>query len=153
MTMRIHALVAVLVAMLIAWAGAGTQDSSMTLADRIVKSETPVLIDFWAVWCAPCRMLSPIIKDLEKEYAGRIKVMKINVDVHRQIAAYFKVSSIPAIYIVKDRAVVKYIPGLRSKEDYRAAIEEVLAMDSVPAQPGKDTPGNDAGGTKAKEAP
>jgi thioredoxin 1 len=127
----------------------------MALADRIVKSDVPVLIDFWAVWCAPCRMLSPIIKELGKEYEGRVKVMKINVDVHRQIAAYFQVSSIPAVYIVKDRAVVKYLPGLRRKEDYRAAVEEVLAMDKGKQGPAKepkeDRPGEKAGGGSGPE--
>jgi thioredoxin 1 len=107
--------------------GAAAADSSQAIADEIIESDIPVLIDFWAVWCAPCRHLEPIIKSIKKEYAGKILVKKINVDVHRQIAAYFRVSSIPAVYIVKDKTVVRCISGLRPKEAYVNAIDEVLA--------------------------
>jgi thioredoxin 1 len=103
-------------------------DSSDILADQIVKSKVPVLIDFWATWCMPCRMVSPIIEELKKEYTGKIRVMKINVDVNRRISAYFRVSAIPAIFFVKDKAVVMYLPGLRSKEDYENAVKSVLVM-------------------------
>jgi thioredoxin 1 len=108
-------------------------DSSDIIADIILKSKVPVLIDFWATWCMPCKMVSPTIESLKKEYAGKIKVMKINVDVHRKISAYFRVSSIPAIFFVKDRAVVLYLPGLRKKEDYVSAIKQVIALKPTPA--------------------
>jgi thioredoxin 1 len=101
-------------------------DSSDLLAERIVKSDIPVLVDFWAPWCMPCKMVNPIIKEIAKNYAGKIKVMKINVDKHKRIAAHFKVMSIPAVFIVKDRAVVKQIPGVQSKEAYISAVEEVI---------------------------
>jgi thioredoxin-like negative regulator of GroEL len=81
----------------------------------------------------PCRMLGPTIEELKKKYAGKIKVMKINVDVQVRIAAYFRVSSIPAVFFIKDKAVVLYLPGLRPKEDYEKAITEVLAQ--KPQQP------------------
>jgi thioredoxin len=103
-------------------------DSSDILADMIVKSKVPVLIDFWAPWCMPCRMLSPTIEELKKKYAGKIKVMKINVDAQVRISAYFRVSSIPAVFFVKDKAVVLYLPGLRAEADYENAIKTVLAM-------------------------
>ena len=108
-------------------------DSSQAIADRIVKSAKPVLIDFWAPWCGPCRLIEPIIKEIKKKYAGRITVMKINVDIHRQIAAYFRITAIPAIFFVKDAKVVKYLPGVQSKKTYYAAINEVLAMKSAAA--------------------
>lgn len=107
-------------------------DSSDILADMIVKSKVPVLIDFWAPWCMPCRMLSPTIEELKKKYAGKIKVMKINVDAQVRISAYFRVSSIPAVFFVKDKAVVLYLPGLRAQEDYEKAITEVLALKVEP---------------------
>ena len=107
-------------------------DSSDILADMIVKSKVPVLIDFWAPWCMPCRMLSPTIEELKKKYAGKIRVMKINVDVQVRLSAYFRVSSIPAVFFVKDKAVVLYLPGLRPQEDYEKAITEVLALKTAP---------------------
>ncbi len=105
-------------------------DSSQAIANEIINAEIPVLIDFWAVWCGPCRHLAPIIKEIKKEYAGKIMVKKINVDVHRQIASYFRVQSIPAIFIVKDKTVVKYLPGVQPKAAYVTAINEVLARKS-----------------------
>ena len=102
-------------------------DSSQQIADRIVKSEIPVVIDFWASWCMPCKILNPIIKKLGSKYAGRIEVIKVNVDVHRSIASYFGISGIPAVFIVDNKRVVKALPGLQPKEKYEQAIEEVLA--------------------------
>jgi thioredoxin 1 len=107
-------------------------DSSDILADVIVKSKVPVVIDFWAPWCMPCRMLTPTIEELKKKYAGKIKVMRINVDVNVRISAYFRVSSIPAVFFIKDKAVVLYLPGLRPKEDYEKAIAEVLVLKTAP---------------------
>jgi len=101
-------------------------DSSDVIADRIVKSPIPVMIDFWATWCMPCRMLGPTVEDLKKKYSGKIKVIKIDVDVNRRIAAYFRVSSIPAVFFIKDKAVVQYLPGLQDKSVYEQAIAEVL---------------------------
>lgn len=102
-------------------------DSSQIIANEIVKSEIPVLVDFWAPWCAPCRLLNPIIKELEKEFAGKVLFMKVNVDIHRSIAAYFEVHSIPAVFIVNKKVVVKSIPGLQPKEVYANALKEILA--------------------------
>jgi thioredoxin 1 len=101
-------------------------DSSDIIADRIVKSSVPVVLDFWAAWCRPCRMLAPIIEDLKKKYAGRIKVIKIDIEAHRRIAAYFRITSIPAVFIIKDKAVVQYLPGLQDKSAYEQAVKEVL---------------------------
>jgi thioredoxin 1 len=106
-------------------------DSSQQIADRIIKSKKPVLIDFWAVWCAPCRILDPTIKKLEKEFKGKVDFIKVNVDVHRQISAYFRIQGIPAIYIVKDKAVQKAIVGMQPEATYRSALKEVLAKPSA----------------------
>jgi thioredoxin 1 len=111
-------------------------DSSQQLADRIVNSKKPVFIDFWAVWCGPCRMLNPVIKQLEEEYKGRVEFMKINVDVHRSIAQYFGISGIPAVFIVKDKAVINGMVGLRPIADYQAALKAALApRPKIAAQP------------------
>ncbi len=107
-------------------------DSSDIMADQILKSKIPVLIDFWATWCMPCRMLGPTVEEIKKKYSSKIRVMKINVDVNRKISAYFRVSAIPAVFLVKDRTVVTYLQGLRPKEDYESAIVQVLQMKTAP---------------------
>jgi thioredoxin 1 len=113
-------------------------DSSDQIADRIIKSKVPLLVDFWAPWCGPCRMLNPIIKELEKEYSGKIAVVKVNIDKNRRLATYFRVSSIPAVFIIKDSTVVNSLLGVQPKESYQAAIEAAIAQkkavkDTVPA--------------------
>jgi thioredoxin 1 len=102
-------------------------DSSQQFADRIVQSKIPILVDFWAPWCGPCRFLGPTIEGLKKEYAGKILVMKINVDIHRGLANYFQISSIPAVFIIANKTVVEYLPGLQPKENYVQAIDKAIA--------------------------
>jgi len=109
-------------------------DSSQQIADRIIKCKKPVLIDFWAPWCGPCRMLSPMLKELEKKYAGKIVVERVNVDINRNLASYFRVSGIPAVFLVKDRTVVKSMVGLQPREAYEKAINEAIAL-KVPPPP------------------
>jgi thioredoxin 1 len=103
-----------------------TQDSSQQIADKILASRKPVLVEFWAPWCGPCRMLAPIVNELEKEYHGRLLVLRVNVDKNRGLANYFQVSSIPAVFFMKDSAVVDFKVGVQSKEVYRAAIEAIV---------------------------
>jgi|GEM_PF-162797 thioredoxin len=114
-------------------------DSSQIIADRIVKSPRPVLIDFWATWCGPCRMLGPVIEELKKKYAGKVSFEKINVDVHRNISAYFRVSAIPAVFIVTNKTVVNYLQGLQPKEVYEQALQSVLH--AANSKPSEDTTG------------
>jgi thioredoxin 1 len=103
-------------------------DSSQQIADRIVTSKIPVCVDFWAVWCVPCRMLNPTLEKLEKQYHGKVLFLKVNVDYNRQIAAYFGIQGIPAVFVIRDKAVKRALVGVRPEADYRAAIDEVLAM-------------------------
>ena len=110
-------------------------DSSQQIADMIVNSKIPVLVDFWAVWCGPCKMLNPIIKQLEKDYDKKVLFLKVNVDIHRSIAAYFNITSIPAVFIIKDKTVVKMLPGLQSREVYANALNEILASKPIPEKP------------------
>lgn len=77
----------------------------------------PVLLDLWASWCGPCMMLAPIVEEIADEYDGKIKVGKINVDEQPELAAAFRVESIPLLVVVKDGAIVKQAVGLRPKED------------------------------------
>jgi thioredoxin 1 len=112
-----------------------SSDSSQQIADRIARSKTPVVVDFWAPWCGPCRMINPILVKLEKAYAGRVMFMKVNVDYHKQISAYFGIQGIPAVFVIRDKEVKRALMGMRPEADYKKAIEEVLAM--KPAAPVK----------------
>lgn len=84
---------------------------------EVMQSDKPVLIDLWATWCGPCRMLAPIVEEVATEYADRIKVGKINVDEEPELAAAFKVTSIPMLVVIKDGRVVNQAIGYRPKED------------------------------------
>lgn len=91
----------------------------------VVESKLPVVVDFWAPWCTPCRMVSPIIEELAKEYHGKVVVGKMNVD-ENQVAGDFGVMSIPTVMIFKDGKPVKSMVGAQGKESYKKAITEVL---------------------------
>ena len=93
---------------------------------EVLKSETPVLVDFWAEWCMPCRIVSPIIEELAKEYKGKVKVGKLNVDENSHMAGHYGVMSIPSIIFFKNGQPVKTMIGAQGKENYQKTIEEVL---------------------------
>ncbi len=94
---------------------------------QVLGSSQPVLVDFWAEWCQPCRMLGPSIDALATEYAGRATVVKVNVDEAQDLAAKFGIASIPTVLLFKDGKIAKSFVGLRPKKDFAAAIDGLLA--------------------------
>lgn len=93
---------------------------------EVTKSELPVLADFWAEWCGPCRMISPMLKELGKEYGQKIKIAKINVDQEPDLALQFNVSSIPTLIIFKGGKVVKQQIGAVPRSIVEKMIKEVV---------------------------
>lgn len=91
--------------------------------NKVMKSNIPVLIDFWAPWCGPCRMMGPIIEQLAEEYEGKAKVGKVNVDEEGELSQAFGVMSIPTIVLVKDGKVVKQAVGARPKAEVEAMLQ------------------------------
>ena len=91
--------------------------------NEVMKSDIPVLIDFWAPWCGPCRMMGPIIEQLAEEYEGKAKVGKVNVDEEGELSQAFGVMSIPTIVLVKDGKVVRQAVGARPKEEVEAMLK------------------------------
>ena len=85
-------------------------------------AEGLVLVDFWAPWCMPCRQVGPIIEELADEFAGKVKVGKLNVDDHQRIAQTFRVMSIPTVILFKDGELVEQLVGVKPKSDYVARI-------------------------------
>jgi thioredoxin 1 len=93
---------------------------------EVIKSEIPVLVDFWAEWCGPCRMIAPIVEEFAKEYNGKLKICKLDVDAHGSIAQQFRILSIPTVIIFKDGKVASQIVGAVPKKEFQKHIDKVL---------------------------
>ncbi len=100
--------------------------TSSNYDSEVLKSDKLVLVDFWASWCGPCKMVSPIIEQLAKEYDGRVKVCKLNVDDEGSIAAQNAIVSIPTVILFENGKPVKKLIGAHSIDDYEDAIDELL---------------------------
>ena len=92
---------------------------------EVVKSDIPVLVDFWATWCGPCKVIGPIIEELAAEYQGKVKIGKIDVDENSDTASKYSVMSIPALKFFKNGEVVHEIIGAKSKEELKAELDKL----------------------------
>jgi thioredoxin 1 len=100
--------------------------NSSNFEDEVMKSDVPVLVDFWAAWCGPCRMIAPIIDQLADEFDGKAKIAKVNVDEERELATGYRVMSIPTLIIFKDGQIVDQTMGARPKSDLVKMIQAAL---------------------------
>ncbi len=93
---------------------------------EVLESDLPVLVDFWAAWCGPCKMIAPHLEELAKEYAGKMKIGKVDIDVNSKAATRYGVMSIPTIIFLKNGRVMDQLVGAVSKHDLKRKIEENL---------------------------
>ena len=107
-------------------AGNAIELTDTTFDKTVHDSDVPVLVDFWAPWCGPCRMIAPIIQELADEYADKAKICRLDTDEARDSAMEFGITAIPTIILFKDGQVQKKWVGLTSKKDLAEAIDELL---------------------------
>ena len=93
---------------------------------QVLNSKQPVLVDFWAEWCAPCRALGPIIESLAGEYDGKVKIAKLDVDANQQVATQFGIRSIPTVIVFNKGEIVDTLIGVRSRSDYAGALDKIV---------------------------
>jgi len=93
--------------------------------EAVLQSDRPVLVDFWAVWCGPCKALAPIIDELATEYDGKAKIGKVDTDANREISVRFSVSAIPTVILFNKGEIVQKFVGLRGKKDFQTALDRL----------------------------
>ena len=102
------------------------QLTDATFEKDVLKSTNPVLVDFWAPWCGPCRMLGPIVQEVSKEYEGRVVVGKLNPDDNPAVASRFNISAIPTMLLFKGGQVVDQLVGVHTKADIKKKLDNLL---------------------------
>jgi len=101
--------------------------TSATWDQEVLKSSTLVLVDFWAVWCGPCRMVAPIVDEISKEYAGKLKVLKLNTDENPDVAGRYKIMGIPTLMFFKNGERVDQVVGAVPKAQLKTKVDTLLA--------------------------
>ena len=120
-------------------AGGTIEFTETNFEQEVLQASTPVLVDLWAAWCGPCRMLAPVVEEFAGKYQGKVKVGKLNVDDHPALAGQYRVMNIPTLLLFKDGQLADTIVGLQSKEDIAAKIESAAenALEPPSSQPAK----------------
>ncbi len=104
----------------------GIELTAGNFEDEVLKSDLPVLVDFWAEWCTPCKMISPLVDQLAVDFAGRVKVAKLNVDTEGELAGQYGIVSIPTLMVFKAGEVVKQKVGAVPKHELEKLLQDVL---------------------------
>ncbi len=105
----------------------GIVTTDQSFEQDVLKSNEPVLVDFWATWCGPCKIVDPILEELATEYQGKLKFAKVDVDANPQSSQMYNVMSIPTIMLFKNGQPLKSVIGAQPKENFKKAIDEALA--------------------------
>jgi thioredoxin 1 len=118
----------------IEWKGAGgmASDNVLTITsdnfeEEVLQSDQPVLVDFWAEWCGPCKILGPTIEELANDFSGKAKVGKLNIDDHGEVAQRYQIASIPTVMLFQGGDAVEKMIGVRQKSEFAAALDKVTA--------------------------
>ncbi|XOV69713.1 MAG: thioredoxin [Verrucomicrobiota bacterium] len=93
--------------------------------EKVLNASQPALVDFWAEWCGPCKMLAPVLEELSSDNQGKINIFKVNVDHNQQLAVQFNIRSIPTLLFFKDGQVQEQVVGLKNKSDLQASIDRI----------------------------
>ena len=101
-----------------------TQDN---FAQQVLQSPVPVLVDFWAEWCGPCKMIAPLLDELADEYDGRVKIGKVNIDEQQSLASEYGIRAIPTLLLFSKGQVADQMVGAKSKRDFKTSLDRVAA--------------------------